>query len=517
MAPGERRIKRTILEVGTGNVTICEVTARHDPQRFGLVVVPHTEDEVTLFVNDLCAGAVPAIDGDTGLDGERRGVPKEIGRALRNMCELSKRQDRGPDGKRAWNDPILDLAKGRSLNAVASEVFNRLRLSQRTECELSFHPSSGDEPREWLQKAYADVNDGRNARVGLPKQITVIAPLSDIAIKPYDIRMIDTRGIDEPLAERADLRAYLEDPRTIPVLCSPFAGPLASSIEQLLQGSDDTGGGTTVAVASVVLLLAKNDEAMQVRHDSGEPLESVEEGYQIRNERARDDLRRIARSAARPQPEVISFNSDTDDPNRLLDALIDRIKHVRSSHADRIEGLCGGVATLAEEATQVGVSVIYAKVYRQLQAVSVTKLRPSTGRPYERLISMVRQLHPRTVWASVVRQGSWINLDVYHYLGMGVAAEAERRTRPLVNELEAALGRMLASDEFLPVHQFLKEAIKSVGDWHSDFVQSAARLGKDAFRPPLKEATQLWSACAGLYGMPRFSRARRPQPRAVVR
>ena len=502
MTPGERRIKRTILEVGGGNVTICEVVVRHDSTKYGLIVSPHSEDEVTLCINDLCAGIVSAKEGDAGLDGERRGLPKEVDRALRNMCDLAKRQEKSSDGKRVTIDPILGLASGRSVKALASDVFNRLRLSQRTVTEL-WHAgdlSSGQQPREWLRKTFAAVNNGHNTAVGLPKRITVVAPLSSFAALPYEIRVIDTRGIDEPLADRPDLRTYLEDSRTIPVLCSPFAGPLDRSVEQLLQGSDETGTGTGVATRSIVLLLAKNDEALQVNHDSGEPPESFDEGYEIRNERAREDLRRIGGNSGRQRPEVVSFNSDTDDPTNLVEALIGRITNVRSAHERRVAEIGGAVSALARETLLVGVAKVYAEVHRRLRLVNVSTLGPTVNPPFERLIAAVRELHPRTVWASVVRQGSWMNLDVYHYLGMGVAADAEKRSRPQVSEVEAALGRMLASDEFAPVHEFLKEAIKSVGYWQNDFIQNCSGLGRDAFRPALKEAADLWSTCAAEYG-----------------
>lgn len=493
--PGERRIKRTILEVGSGNVTVCEVVVRHDPARYGLAITPHSEDEITLCINDLCAGVIAAKAGDAGLDGERRGLPKEVERALRNMCELPKKPERGPDGKRVTVDPILALADGRSLSTLASEVFNRLRLSQRTQTELWYEQNSGMEPRAWLRKTFADVNNGHNTLVGLPRRMTVIAPLHTLATKPYDLRMIDTRGIDEPLADRPDLRTYLEDSRTIPVLCSAFAGPLDRAVEQLLQGSDDTGVGTGVAMRSMVLLLAKNDEALQVEH-----AETVEDGYETRNERARGDLRRIGRNSRDQRPEVISFNSDSDDPADLVEAVIGRVEAARSARRTRIEEIGAAANALAREALEVGVAKVYARVHDRLRVVNVAKLGPSGGRPFERLISAIRTLHPRTVWASVVRQGSWIYLDVFHYLGVGLAAEAEKRTRPQVNELELALHRMLASDDFGPVHGFLREAIKSVSDWHNEFIQGAALLGKDAFRPALKEATQLWSTCAAQYG-----------------
>ena len=500
MAPGERRIKRTVLEVGGGNVTICEVVVRHDPRRYGLIVVPQSEDEVTLCINDLCAGIVSAEDGEGGLDGERRGLSKEVDRALRHMCGLAKRQERQADRKRVTIDPMLDLANGRNLKALASEVFNRVKLSQRTETELWYDASSGEEPEAWLRKTFAMVNNGLNPVVGLPKKISVVAPLRTLADKPYELRMIDTRGIDEPQADRPDLRAYLEDPRTIPVLCSPFVGPLASSVAQLVQSSDETGAGVAVSMRSIVLLLAKNDEALQVKHDGGEPLESFDEGYEIRNERAREDLRRIGRNIGQRRPEVISFNSDTDDPEALLGVLMAKIESVRSARRNRIEEIGAAVSAMADEASKVGLASVYAQVHNRLREVNIAKLRPQVFSPFERLIAGVRERHARTVWASVVRQGSWINLDVFHYLGMGVAADAEKRSRAQVTELQAAIGLMLADNDFAPVNEFLKEAMSSVVDWHGDFVQSAGRLGKDAFRPALKEATQLWSMCAAEYG-----------------
>ena len=147
-----------------------------------------------------------------------------------------------------------------------------------------------------------------------------------------------------------------------------------------------------------------------------------------------------------------------------------------------------------------GLAEIHAKVYEQLEVIKVVRLSPPVRPPFEKLISAVRNVHPRTVWASVVRQGSWNNLDVYHYLGTGVAADAQERCRAHVLELEAALGRMLADNDLAQVHEFLKEAIKSVGYWRDEFLQAVARLGKDAFRPALKGVMPLWNACASEYG-----------------
>jgi transcriptional regulator with XRE-family HTH domain len=498
-APSQRRIKRTVLEVGGGNTTVCEVVAVHDPHRWGCVVVPQSEEEIAISVNDLCAGVLSTRGDHEGLDGEPRGVSKEIDKALRNMSGLPKRQIKGADGKRVTVDPMLDLADGRSAETLASEVFNRLKLWQRTRTELWYHASVAEEPADWLRATFAAVNKGLAPEVSLPKQITVFAPLPALAAVGYQIRVVDTRGIDEPLADRPDLRSYLEDSRTIPVLCSEFLSALDPSVVQLLRGAIETGTWTAVSQRSVVLLLPKNDEALQVQHDSGELPETYEEGYEIKADKVRGDLRKIASVGNEAFP-VITYNSDVDDADVLTAALIQRIESMRGAHVARIQETVRAADALDEDVTKTSVALLYARVHEQLRMVDAHTLAGRTTAPFERLISAIPRLHPRTVWASVVRQGSWINLDVYHYLGTGLAADAQERCRVHVLEFEAALGRMLADDDFAPVHRYLKEALKSVGHWRDEFLQAALRLGRDAFRPALKGAIPLWNACAAEYG-----------------
>jgi hypothetical protein len=498
--PDERRIKRTVLEVGGGNTTICEVIVLHDPSKWGVTVLPQSEEEVAISVNDLCAGVLSGRVGEAGLDGECRGLPKEIDRALRNMCGLPKRQIKTSGAKRVTVDPVLELADSRNLEALASEVFKRLKLWQRTRTELWYDPASGEEPAAWLRRAFADVNNGRTADMGLPRRITVIAPLEALAARRYRLRVIDTKGIDEPLADRPDLRSYLEDSRTIPVLCSGFTSAPDPSVMQLLNGAVETGTWTAVAQRSVMLVLPKNDEALQVKQDSGEPPEDFEEGYEIKADKIRDALRKIGRDAGRGGLPILTYNADTDEPERLMGALVNRAEALRSIHVRRIEETARAVNTLADEAYKSGMAQVYDRVYKQLRALDVARLSQPAGRPFEKLISAIRRLHPRTVWASVIRQGGWVNLDVYHYIGTGVAAEAQERSRVQVLELEATLGRMLADDDFAPVHEFLREGVKSIGYWRDEFLQTAARLGRDSFRPALREAIPLWTACAAEYG-----------------
>jgi hypothetical protein len=124
------------------------------------------------------------------------------------------------------------------------------------------------------------------------------------------------------------------------VLCSEFLSALDPSVVQLLRGAVETGSWAPVAQRSVVLLLPKNDEALQVQHDSGELPETFEEGYEIKADKVRGDLRKLG-NIGRDGFPVITYNSDVDDTEALAATLIERIEAEYPRRTDRRNGQCG--------------------------------------------------------------------------------------------------------------------------------------------------------------------------------
>jgi len=172
-----------------------------------------------------------------------------------------------------------------------------------------------------------------------------------------------TKGIDEPLADRPDLRSYLEDPRVIPVLCSAFTSALDASVVQLLNTAGETGTWPSAAQRTTILVLPKNDEALQVKHDSGELPESFDEGYEIKADKVRDTLRRIGRVGL----PVVMYNSETDASDGLASVLLQRVEGVRAAHVKRIEETVRAIDGLAAEAYRAGVAQVHAAFYDQLR------------------------------------------------------------------------------------------------------------------------------------------------------
>jgi hypothetical protein len=413
------------------------------------------------------------------------------------MSNLQKRLEKTPDGKTRRLDPILESPAASSLATLALEVLQKLDLGQRTKTEWWYESGCNLDPLRWLRKTFSDLNGGRERNASLPKSMTVIAPLP-LSQSSFRVRFIDTRGIEGEITDRPDLAAYLEDPRAVPILCSSFYRALDGSVEKLLRSAREAGVRESVEMRSVILVLPQNDQALDALNDSGDRPESYEEGY----ENKRDKVRTRLHQCGYPRVPELMFNADTDEPQELLKAVLDRIDELRRKHAERIAETADTVNELFEETAQAAVARVYPKVYAPLNTLyNKFQVFPGTRvRPHTRLVAAIESAHPRTVWASVRRQGSWYNLDFYHHLGIGVNTQAQEHYQGPFHELGSALGLLLADDDVKPVRGFLKEAIKNVEHCRGEFLAAASKLGNDAFRPALKEARSLWESCSSECG-----------------
>jgi len=84
---------QTVLEVGAGGITVCEVHIYSGPG-YGLIVEPCSDDEVRTHVMDFAEYIWRAAKGNavsTDDDDESQGVSKEIERAIRNLSGLGVR------------------------------------------------------------------------------------------------------------------------------------------------------------------------------------------------------------------------------------------------------------------------------------------------------------------------------------------------------------------------------------------------------------------------------------------
>ena len=222
---------------------------------------------------------IDTFQGRTGnppTESECRGVSEELGKAIRNMARLARVNEKGPDGKTVRVDPAMALAKAcnGNLAELTAEVLKRMRLDQRNSTEFRFEATDLVTGLKQLRDLFANVNKGLLPDVSLPRRIDLVVPIRLLGDRPFNVRVIDTKGIDDT-AIRPDIRAYLDDPRTVTVLCSGFRNAPDMTLRLLMENLASTGADTALSERVVLLILARAQEVSDTQDDVGNRAETA--------------------------------------------------------------------------------------------------------------------------------------------------------------------------------------------------------------------------------------------------
>jgi len=377
-------------------------------------------------------------------------------------------------------------------------VLARLKLERRTCCEI-WHPGPSEEDSlDWLRRTYSQVNNGRRTDVPIPKRITVLIPLPVLEQSPYSVCLVDTKGIDGPAAARPDLTAYFDDSRALVVLCSSFNDAPDSTSQLVLQHIAETSPSDRVAGRLVLLVLPREGEPLNVRDDSGNLAGTAAEGNTLREH----DIATSLRMVGSPRLPIWFWSPDSDASTRVAQWLVERIAQVREAHAERIRAVTEVVRDVARDLQDQRRAVAQAEALRRV-AIFVQQHAEGPrlqSRVHDRLLEAIRTQHPRTVWASVRRLGSWLNLDVYYYLGAGAEIGVRQAVQEVFDGLRELLENMRGDDSLGPAHGLLGELLLNARVWRDRFIEEVRQAGQQTFRLALRDASQMWKQCESRYG-----------------
>ena len=217
----------------------------------------------------------------------------------------------------------------------------------------------------------------------------------------------------------------------------------------------------------LLLVLPRPDEARAVKDDTGEMVESDDEGYELKRDQAEATLRRIGVG----ELPITFFNATTDAPDGLRGCLVRRIEDIRSGHARRIRSVCDAIDRMIENQEVEAAQAARHAVRKRLQIFcDQHKDLPMQKRTlHAELIKAFRTLNAQTVWATTRRRGGWYALDVFFYLGRGGAVDAKLRSRPALDGLKELVSNMLGDDDYDSMHEFLHELLENVEEWRRNF------------------------------------------------
>lgn len=497
--------KRVVLETGSGRVTLCEVHLRSEGKTsFGLLVSPHSQEEVFRSVSDFCSSVIDAFHGQNGnpsSESESRGVSEELNKAIRNMARLARTTGKGPDGKSVRIDPAMGLAKAFNGNAaeLTAEVLKRMRLDQRNSTEFRFEATDLVAGLRQLRDLFANVNKGLLPDVSLPRRIDLIVPIRLLGERPFNVRVIDTKGIDDT-AIRPDIRAYLDDPRTVTVLCSGFRNAPDMTLRLLMENLASTGADKALSERVVLLVLARAQDVSDTQDDVGNRAETAEEGYRIKQDQVSWSLNQVSGTQELP---ILFLDVLNDDHHAIVEQLAHAVTRLRDLHSKRIGQIGSAIEELIQRHGEEQTQKAQEKVRNRLRIFIGQHLSPASPvhKFHDSLIYAARNTNARTVWASTTRKGfDWPGMEAYHLLGTGTAIDAQRRTQPLFAGLDELLNNMLGDTELEPACDYLNELRRNIPTWRERFLNEATVSGREIFRAELFVDESVWSECVSYWG-----------------
>ena len=481
-----RRGTVAVLETGAGGITVCEVHLTHGPGS-GIIVEPRTHDDIRAdvedFVEQLLRRGLSSDDGES-----TAGVPHEIERAIRNMSGLTRKSGKGLDGKTVRTDPAKELATTfPDRRDLVVEVLTRMSLDRRDRHEEWHTPAVAAAPLEWLRSTFEAINNGRHPQFSLPGRIDIVVPTL-LEIDDLDIAIIDTRGIDQPLA-RADLEALLGDPHTVSILCSGFNDAPSQAIQHLLRRARDINN-TQIDTNCGLLVLPHLGEALAVKDDeTGNPVETSQDGYDLKGEQVSDALLPYRLS----QIPTLFFNAIDDDPELLRTFLRTQVTHTRAEFRRRLHAVLDRTRSMLDNAAREHVQAVQRAAASHLASwiQQHPTPKPISGHVHDPLLEEISEAHAGTVNATVRRDGEWRSLSYSHQLGHGARKLAVLALHESVIEFNGLCTTL--SGSMPAATELLSQAQRLMTSAYDELLRKVQLNGLNLYHSQLRHDTRFWT------------------------
>ena len=337
-------------------------------------------------------------------------LSEELTRCIRNMLGLTI-EKRKEDDKWRSTDKALEFSRNCGSVAEVDELmYACLELESRTQTELWPSPKEAEAWKDWLKETFARINDGKNRKVSIPSLITICGPFT-LRRGDQTWSIIDTRGIDSYI-HREDIRSILDTEGIFPVVCSTFVDAPDADCRSFFELAISLGLGKRIARDATLLILDK-DESNKVA-DIDEDVTDVRDRKGIGHSIREDQVTTKISHDYKISPNVTTFDSRLDHESEIWRVLEERrCAYINSKLNDLGRLVSASQELLSAEGAKVSafkrdVDALVAEWRTRADA------HAPDWKPFGEYIGNVfSQTHHRRLAASIDRQGSFVNLDVY--------------------------------------------------------------------------------------------------------
>ena len=425
----------SLLTIGSGRSTAFPLLVRpprlDEPQdKITLSITPMDSVEVDRLVQDVAAAELKRRrDADDPTD-RPDPMSEELRNAVLNAAGYGERTvvtyERN-NLKRARRERPLDAVITRETTLDALSALLKGALGERRDDRWTFTDDA--EGRKALKEQLRRINVGEAAGAALPDYLALALPV--LPGQPA-LTLIDTRGLDGPLAVRGDLRELLEDPLVVPVLCAAFNNAPGEDLLVALRALHDDPALRPALRRTVVLLIDKGEAAAVVGADGDRLV-----GQALKLGQCEERLP----SYDSPPLLVTAYDSLKDDPPTLLELLSGRVAETRQALITEAERALHDAERLCDGNLRTLSAALDEQLQAALRAHPIAEA-PSLDPPA--LLSAPIRACPFAlrIRATLKRQGEFKNLNLFDAVAGEARAAAERWLAPVQRALLAQLQRL---------------------------------------------------------------------------
>lgn len=452
-APKDRKSLKdnSVLAIGSGRTTVCEVHIRaansNDKKGLGLTVDPFSfeemKKEVETFAEDEWrrrqSEALPIGEDDCDP------IPQEIQRVIREMTGCAEYRETYEENriKRSRIVRPLDevVSRYKTHDELARYLVERANLSERTTTEWWWDSLTIENLRK-LKIQFGTVNMGNNPNAMLPHSITVVVPDSLPGSRAeLDLMLFDSRGLDGAVETRGDLQKYLQNERTVIVLCIPFNDAPGDTMRNLLRFMDGDAQ-LRQAIPRIVLLLLDKGDSDQVNGSEGDR----EYGQTLKIEECFTALEGMTLHKIDAK-QVFAFDVLQDNRLNLVATIDDHLLRLRQRVQDQLSQLVKGARVFLDnvfsDQNRLDTCNRVDQHLREAMQAYLPFDAPLSD-PLAGLYNAIRgSRYASVVYATCRRRGTYHNLDLY----IAVKAEARRAATAWLENLFGAVYEKLDSLE----------------------------------------------------------------------
>ncbi len=511
---GEKPIDRTslkknsVLSIGAGRTTICEVRIRSpkadETGELGLVIDPVNPNdmrkEIAIYAETEWSrrrpSTFPAGDDDT------EPTPQEIQRAIRNMTDYAEYQETFSEGEKKKRRTVrpLDEVVSRfdSREALSEHLIERARLTGRVEtawwwndCDL--------ENLQVLKTLFEEINQGKKRTAMLPRRMNVIVPKTHLGGGgDSELTFIDTRGLDSAVESRPDLYDHVSDPRSIIILCAPFKDAPGDSTRTLLRAMT-ADAGLRQAIQRTLLLLVDQDDAAQVNGANGDR----EFGQDLKIDECHRGLEGVGLPEKIDRGRIVVFDVLQDDRDRLRNAIDICLAKLREAEEKKLYKMIVDAEKFLYSAADELRPELCDNIDDQIKVTMAQHPLPSDpplGDPLEGLYNAIRTTrYASVVYASCRRNGEYYNLDLYAAVGAKASKEATLWLDKLINKIIQSLENLQQEDSLRMVQDHIS---RRKDQYRKAWIKVSRDYG-NRVKKEIKENlgnNPVWNKCVGEWG-----------------